>query len=661
MFSIDGLVSGFDTTSIIEGILQFQQVQLDNFNTRKAEIATRQAAFGGIEGQLLSLRSALGKLNRTSSVFDATTATSSNTDILNATADSSASGGTFTLTVNSLAKAQQVASQGYSSDSAEIGTGEFSLRVGSNEVTTIQIDETNNTLDGLVNAINDQSDDVSASIIFDQGADAYRVLLASNETGESNTISITSDLSGGDAPVFDFDEPVQAATNASVTLGSGAGAITAEYSTNQIEGLISGVTIDLVSADAGQSVTVTVDADTQAVKDAVSEFVDAYNGLIDFIDSQTAFDAETNAASPLLGNRNVTRIKNNLLNAVIENVQGLDSGISRLADIGVDINTDGKLELDSQKLDDALSGNIEGLDPSELRNLFGLNGTSTNSGIQFLAGSDNTLATGEAFQVDIEQAAEQATITATNTLSESTVIDESNNEFTIAFSEDTETTFTIPTGTYSREELAATLESVINNSSADGAVEVNVSLEGDALAITTEAYGSTAQISRSSGTAAAVLGFDGTENDTGVDVAGRFIVNGVVETAVGRGRVLTSEEDNEFTADVQVVVSLSPEQVSSDVEGDLTVTRGVTSQLDLILSEALDPVNGTLKTINDEFDSQIESIDESIDRVNEIVESRREALIAEFAALETTLANLQNTGNIIASQFANLSSFSSNN
>jgi len=89
MFSIDGLVSGFDTTSIIEGILRFQQAQIDVFNARKAEITTRQSAFGGIEGQLLSLRSALGKLNRISSVFDATQVVSSNEDILTATADSS--------------------------------------------------------------------------------------------------------------------------------------------------------------------------------------------------------------------------------------------------------------------------------------------------------------------------------------------------------------------------------------------------------------------------------------------------------------------------------------------------------------------------------------------------------------------------------------------
>lgn len=660
MFSIDGLVSGFDTTSIIEGILQFQRARIDVFNARKAEIATRQSAFGGIEGQLLNLRSAMGKLNRTSSVFNATTATSSNEDILTATADSSASSGTFSLTVQSLAKAHQIGSQGFDSESAQIGTGEFNLRVGTNQTTTIQIDETNNTLNGLVNAINDQSDDVSASIIFDQGADAYRILLSSNETGTANAISVTSNLTNGESPVFDVDQPVQEAANAVISLGSGPGAITAEYSSNQVEGLISGVTLDLNSADINQTVTVSIAPDTDSVVSAIEDFVDSYNGVIDFINAQTAFNAETDQASPLLGNRSVSRIKNSLLNTVIENVPGLSPGLSRLGDIGVDIGTDGKLQIDSQRLDDALSGKVTGINPSEIKNLFGLNGSSTNPGIRFLAGSDNTVATGEPIEVDILQAPEQASVTATNSLAVITEITESNNELLISLDGDSVISLTIPPGQYRPDELASTVESVINNSTADGAVPVNVSLDGDALKITTQAYGSDANIARIYGSAGSVLGFDGSESDQGADVVGSFRVNGQVETAVGRGRILTSDDDNEFTADIQVVVSLTPAQVDARVEGELTVTRGITSQLDLFLDEILDPVNGTLTTINDDFNAQIESIDESIERINEITEARREALIEEFAALETVLANLQNTGNILATQLANLSTINNN-
>ena len=52
MFSIDGLVSGLDTTSIIEGLVSIQQNQVDRLNVRKSEIFTRQTAFQGVEARV---------------------------------------------------------------------------------------------------------------------------------------------------------------------------------------------------------------------------------------------------------------------------------------------------------------------------------------------------------------------------------------------------------------------------------------------------------------------------------------------------------------------------------------------------------------------------------------------------------------------------------
>ena len=46
-FSIDGIVSGFETSTIIESLLGFQQTQIDTFNSRKAEIATELVTWIG--------------------------------------------------------------------------------------------------------------------------------------------------------------------------------------------------------------------------------------------------------------------------------------------------------------------------------------------------------------------------------------------------------------------------------------------------------------------------------------------------------------------------------------------------------------------------------------------------------------------------------------
>ena len=131
-------------------------------------------------------------------------------------------------------------------------------------------------------------------------------------------------------------------------------------------------------------------------------------------------------------------------------------------------------------------------------------------------------------------------------------------------------------------------------------------------------------------------------------------MDGVTETATGSGRVLTGDSDNEFTADLQIRVSLTSSQVASGVDAELQVTRGVSARIDQYLSDVLDPTNGKLNTINEDFDSRISSIDDSIERVVELTEQQRQYLVAQFAVLESTIADLQQTGNVLSSQLANL-------
>ena len=284
MFSIDGLVSGLDTTSVIEGLVELQEAQVDRLDLQKLEIQTQQQAFQGIEARALSLQSQMNSLNRsTNSVFDQFNGTSSDETALTVNASNGASAGTYSVRVNSLAKAHQIGSQGFDDTSSTISTGEISFQVGDRPATTITIDETNNTVSGLVTAINNQSDDVSASIVFDQANGANRILLTSQHTGASNEIAVTNDLAAvtGTESRPDFSGlAIQEASNAAIQLGSGPGAIIAEYDTNQVEGLIENVTLDLVAADPDKEIAINVTADTASAVEAIESFVEQYNSLI---------------------------------------------------------------------------------------------------------------------------------------------------------------------------------------------------------------------------------------------------------------------------------------------------------------------------------------------------------------------------------------------
>ncbi len=658
MFSIDGLVSGLDTTSIIEGLVAIQDSQVNRLNARKATIVAQQTSFQGIEARLLGLRSTMSRLNRsTSSAFDARTVSSSQESLITATAGSNAIEGSFSLQVNSLAKAHQIASQGFSSTSATISEGTISFKLGDRPETTITVDSSNNTVTGLVNAINSQSTDIAAAIVHDQSTGTDRILLTSQHTGASNQIAVTNNLAAGSGNTTrpDFTgTAIQEAANASVQLGSGAGAITAEYETNQIEGLIDKVTLNLLSAEPGQDVVIKVSRDTEGAETAIRDFVDEYNSVMSFIEEQTRFNPDTNVASPLLGNRSVSSIKNRLTTLVTETVPGLSSNLNRLSQIGVTIGNTGKLTVDGAKLNSVLSGDTEGVSLKDVKRLFGLTAESSNSGIEFLLGSSRTKASQSPYEVDILQAAEQGTILATNTLATSIVIDSSNKEFQLSVNGQSSEILTLTEGTYTQQEIADHLRETINNSSDLGSRDVEVSIEGSALKIRSESYGSNSKIESFSGSASTILGFDGSESGSGKDVAGSFIVDGVVETATGTGRLLIGDSDNENTGDLQVRVTLDPSQVNTGIEGELTVSRGVTSQMDFYFADILDPVSGSISTVNEDFDLRIDSLEASIERVKTISESKREYLIEQFTALERVLSELQTTSSFLSSQLSSI-------
>ena len=658
MFSIDGLVSGLDTASIIEGLVALQQSQVDRLTFKKSEIQVQQRAFQGVESRLLSLRSQMSQLNRsTGSTFASRKVVSSHENIITATAGSDAAEGSYNLRVTSRAQAHQLASTGFTSTSQAISTGTISFQVGDRPVTEITIDGTNNNVSGLVQAINSQSSDVSAAIVHDQASNSDRILLTSKHSGAANEITITNnlDVAAGDIARPDFSGPaVQAATNAIIQLGSGAGAISAEYETNQVEGLIAGVTLNLQSVDLDQAVQIQVSRDTSKATEAIKDFVEEYNSLINYINEQTRFNTETQSASPLLGNRSISVLKNQLSSMMTEVVPGLGSGLNRFSQIGIGIDGTGRLTLNSAQLEKALTGEIEGLDSTKIPRLFGMTGTSTNAGIEFTLGSTRTKASSAPYQVDILQAAERATITAQSGLANSIVIDSSNRQFKISVDGVESESLTLAEGTYTQSQLASHLESVINSSAKLSSHDVSVSLDSGKLKLTSLAYGSNSRVASVSGTAASVLGFSGSEAGVGKDVAGSFIVNGKIESATGTGRILIGNSDNENTADLQIRVTLDPSQVGTGIEGEMTVSRGITSRMDQFLGEFLDSSKGSLATINSGFDLRLESIDTSIERVNQISAAKREYLIKQFSALERALSELKTTSSVVSSQLAGI-------
>ncbi|MCA9011660.1 MAG: flagellar filament capping protein FliD, partial [Planctomycetaceae bacterium] len=567
------------------------------------------------------------------------------------------------FTVDSRAAAHQVATQGFADPDTEISQGTFELRQGNGDVTTITIDESNNSLSGLADAINAVKGSVTANVIKDSsgGSSPYRLLLTSSKTGVENSISLTNNLaaSSGNAvrPEVNFDTPVQAATDAKITFGSGGGAISTTSSTNHFEDVVRGVSFDLLNPDVGQEVTLTVGRDTATAVENVQSFVSSFNDTIQFINDQSRFISASAGGGPLLGDRNVQTIKQKLYAAVLDVVPGANQSANRLSSIGITIGNSGTLILDSSKLQNILNGQTEGVTATDVKRLFAIDGTSDNPGVTFVSGSVKTVASSTPIEVKITQPAEQAAVTSENAVASSIVIDGTNNSLTLNIS-GADATVTLAAGTYTRQGLADLLETTLNSATPLSGRSVSVGLDGSNLTITTASYGSTTNINLISGTALSDLGFTAGQTATGKDVRGSYVVNGTTEATTGRGQILSGNALNENTDGLLTRVTLTTASELTPATAQLTVSRGVGAGLGKLLDSIVSSSTGLAANTNTGYANQLTDLQKSMDRQQAIFDSQQTRLKAQFAALESAISSLQSTGNYVTQQLSSLSTLS---
>ena len=637
--NFSGLATGIDSSKIIDGLTRINQNRIDNLKAQQTDVATKQTTFVALQAKLFDLQSKTSALSRSAGgAFDARTATTSDATAMTAAAGTAAVPGTYTVTVTGLAQAQQLASAGYADANAQIKEGTLSLAVGTGAAVTVTIDSRNNTLRGLADAINAAGGDVKASVINDGSATPYRLMLTSAKTGAANGIAVTNNLTGGTGAAVDPAATVlQAASDAAVKLGTGAGALTVNSPTNQLTALIPGVSLNLIRADATKPLTLTVAPDTAGVTKAMGDFVDAYNAAIGFVNDQSTFDTKTQTAGVLLGNRDAAELKNQLADALSATIPGLGGAANRLSSVGLSFKDDGTLALDQGKLSDALSG-TGGATPADLKKLFALSGSSDNPGLAFAIGGDKTKPTsGTPYTVNLTTPATRATVVATGPPAGAIVIQPANNTLLMKLNGLSSAGITIPSGTYTAQDMAALLQQKINADATLNGNQVAVGLDGAGkLQITSTQYGSASKVEITGGTALADLGFAGTETATGTDVAGNFVVNGQTEAATGSGQVLTGKAGNKNTDGLSIRSSLG-----TTGSANVTVNQGLASRLNAVLSKYLDATTGRLATITKGYQASIDDFSKSIDKQNDLLATTKDNLTQQFAAMETAVNNLK--------------------
>lgn len=384
--SVSGLATGLDTASIISKMMELKRRPIDIISAKKDLYDVKLTELQSLNMKLLSFQSTVKNFSKSDNFLTKAPSFSNNNsadnnEVVSMTANSTAASGSYSLTVESLATAEKEVSQGFDSETSQVSRGNFYLTLGSTR-TDITIDSTNNTLEGLKDAINNSGAEVTATILDDGSSSSqYRLVVSGNSAGTSNTLSLDHSGTGAvilgaggvpDATVVSFTES-QSAADASFTLDG----LSITRSTNSVTDLLDGVTLDLKSVGSG---TVTIGSDSSEVKANVETFVEEYNDLINFITDQLYFDADSGETGVLFGNSAVLDLQNKMRMIISSQVPGLSGAYTTLAQIGISTNTiTGELQVDDGNLSDALIEDIQAV-----ANLFIAAGSSDASGLSFI-------------------------------------------------------------------------------------------------------------------------------------------------------------------------------------------------------------------------------------------------------------------------------------
>ncbi|AMK12212.1 flagellar filament capping protein FliD [Pseudodesulfovibrio indicus] len=388
-----GLGNGTDFNALIDGFIDVERTRVTRLEKWRKTWEIKNDQFQELNTQLLSLKTTLEGMNSMNE-FMTKGVSSSNTNLLSATADANALESTHSVIINQLATNDiLITTSGASSLTSSLTSTatSFSFSYGGKQVTIDDI-PAGTTLQNFVYLINNHADSrglIQASTIFD--GTTYHLQLAGKELGADNQLSITD--AGGLAFGSGYTE-TQNAQNAQIRVDgfplSGTGWI--ERDSNTVDDVISGITLNLKEADPNSVISLAVTTNTKDIADKVTAFVDAVNVIRARIIALTKVDEE-GEGSVLTGNYGIDIVSQNLKNITAEMGQGFTSWnedtlsgdkFAALSQLGILTDADqgsptnGLLIIDYEKLEAALEE-----DPTAVAELFALEPTGVSHTTDF--------------------------------------------------------------------------------------------------------------------------------------------------------------------------------------------------------------------------------------------------------------------------------------
>lgn len=364
-----GVGSGLDVNSIISQLMSIERQPLQRMQQAAQGVQSQISLYGQVQAKVDALGTAAQALASTTR-WRETGVNLNGADAYIVTASASAQPMNLEIEVHALAQRQSVSTRAFDNASATVGTGTLSIQRGQwsesfaaftpdPDATPIEIEigAASSSLSGTRDAINAANAGITASILTDaQGA---RLVLRSTASGADQGFEISTIAGTGDFGALAFTSQTNPATSTgaqgnvrALDLLATVNGASVQSDTNTLSNVLDGVSITALKTTSGPG-TVTIARDTAAAKTRIQDFVTAYNDVMNFLKTQTAYNEATKTGAPLQGDRVALLIQNSLRELTTD-ASGASSVFSRLADIGITMQKGGALSVNEGTLDKAL-------------------------------------------------------------------------------------------------------------------------------------------------------------------------------------------------------------------------------------------------------------------------------------------------------------------
>lgn len=351
--SVDGLVSGLSTTSMIQSLLQVEAAPQTRLKNKVSTAQSVVSSYQSVNSKLVALKNASADVGALSTWRSIKPTSNSSTVTATAIGGTNTATGSLTFDVVELAKGQT--STARVATSGDVTTADsFTVQIGAADPITVTL--TDKSAQGIADALNKAGVGVKGSVVTTGGAQNVMQFSAA-KTGTANAFTITG--------LEDLGMTTNAATDALLQVGGADvdGGFSVTSGTNTFTGLMAGVTITVGKKETG--VTLNVESDVSNMANKFQALVDAANAALTEVTTQTKYDPGTKVGSPLTGDFMVRQMSQSILSAVSQGLSYDDPtfvadpgdpgkkadkiAFGSLSKFGISLDRSGQLTFDKDK------------------------------------------------------------------------------------------------------------------------------------------------------------------------------------------------------------------------------------------------------------------------------------------------------------------------